>query len=313
MTETHIIAICQSAFSAAPQKVTRDTIGNAAYVYTAHVGGSEYVIKASGRRELILGAAYWLKKLQALALPVPRIIALQTASAPYYLIMPRLPGTDLGVVYDGLTAAQKRDLAREMVSYQNTVATIPAADGFGFLHSYDDARNKKASWADVVRADILRSGRRIARNGIFGADYARRVQSLLPRFRNYFATVQPRAFFDDATTKNVLVCGGHITGIIDLDWLCFGDRLFALALTQMALIAMRADTLYTDEWKNLERLSPTQNSALDFYVLVFCLNFMSEKGMRFNRQKAPPVTEEEKRLLEDTFEAYLKKVNQNEQ
>ena len=37
--------------------------------------------------------------------------------------------------------------------------------------------------------------------------------------------VPPLPFLDDLTTKNVLVDGGRLSGVVDVDVVCFGDPL----------------------------------------------------------------------------------------
>jgi hypothetical protein len=114
------------------------------------------------------------------------------------------------------------------------------------------------------------------------------------------------AFFDDATTKNVLISDGKLAGIIDLDWICFGDRLYVIALTTMSLLSMHVDLEYVDYWKKLENLNNMQETVLLFYILVFCVDFMSEKGMRFNKEETDKVNTDGIIFLENTFEIYYK-------
>lgn len=100
------------------------------------------------------------------------------------------------------------------------------------------------SWSDVVKANIARSEERFKQTNIFSMEYIQCLQKLLPSFQTYFDSVKPEPFFDDATTKNVLIKDAAFSGIIDIESICFGDRLFFVALTQMALHSMKADLDY---------------------------------------------------------------------
>jgi hypothetical protein len=84
----------------------------------------------------------------------------------------------------------------------------------------------------------------------------------------------------------VIVHDGELSGIVDVDWVCFGDPLFTVALTRMALLARRYETDYIAFWTEALALSPTQRAALSFYTALFCVDFMSELGDSFN-QEAP--------------------------
>jgi len=302
VTQEIVNRICLAEFSSQPVSIERNLTGIGSYVYTLTFPSGKFILKISPDRGVIEGSSYWLSRLKDLPIPIPRIVAINADASPAYCVLTFLEGKDLGAVYRALTDSQKKDIARRIFEYQTAVHGIPQANGFGYLRSYTDSANMKPSWSDVVRSHIQRSEKRIIENGLFSPDYVNRVTGFLPRFLDYFSGIEPRAFFDDTTTKNLLIDDGRVTGIIDLDWICFGDRLYVIALTAMSLLAMDADLAYVEYWKGLERLSADRERALRFYTLVFCLDFMSEKGMRFNRDAIEPVQSEEIDRLKGIFE-----------
>lgn len=310
ITDETVNEICLKEYKATPDSIQRNTVGIAAFVYTIEIHERKYVIKIAESKELICGSAYWLTTLQGYDLPIPKVTGINTNTLPYYLIMTWVPGKDLCLVYRDLSSAQKKHVAQDIFTYQNRIQGLPAPDGYGFLNSYDDTTNLKKSWEEVVESHITRSETRIMENGVFTADYVRRVRRLIPHFREYFSSIKPSAFFDDTTTKNVLVSDGRLSGIIDLDWICFGDRLYVIALTTMSLLAMHADLEYVEYWKELEKLSREREAVLLFYILVFCIDFMSEKGMKFNRDTAEKVEENEILTLQGVFEEHYTKLQQ---
>lgn len=306
MTEDIVNTICLQVFNASPSSIKRNHVGIAAFVYTVEISSNKYVLKISETKELINGSIYWLNKFQALELPIPKVHSLNVQISPYYCVMPYIPGQDLGLVYKSLSNNQKKDIAHSIYQYQNALKSLPPAKGYGFLHSYEDTMNMKNTWIEVVENHIKRSEHRIIQNDIFSLDYVNRVKIFIPHFSDYFSTIKAEPFFDDATTKNVLIDQGKLSGIIDLDWICFGDRLYVIALTTMSLLSMQTDLEYIEYWKKLESLSGIQEKVLLFYVLVFCIDFMSEKGMTFNQEENIKVTSTEKTLLESIFEMYCK-------
>jgi aminoglycoside phosphotransferase len=308
MTKDIVNTICLQVFTALPSSFQRNHVGIAAYVYTIEISGIKYILKISETKELINGSIYWLNKLQSLELPIPKIHSLNIHESPYYCIMYFIPGHDLGLVYKTLSNDQKKDIACNIYQYQNALKSLSAANGYGFLHSYEDIHNQKNSWKEVVESHITRSEQRIIQNNIFSIEYVNRVKTFIHFFYDYFNTIKAEPFFDDATTKNVLIDQGKLSGIIDLDWICFGDRLYVIALTTMSLLNMQTDLKYVEYWKKLERLSDIQEKVLLFYILVFCIDFMSEKGMRFNKEEDVKVTNAEKTLLQSIFEEYCNKL-----
>lgn len=301
MNTEFINQICVQEFHQTPIEIRRNCTGIGSYVYTVTYPENRYVVKISDNAKVILGSVYWFDQLKDLNIPIPRIIALNCEQNPVYCIMTYMEGSDLGLVYTTLSLEEKQNIAHQLFTYQNRVRTIPRADGFGFLHSYDDSENKKSSWNDVVYAHIKRSEERIRQNGIFSTRYTDILLQRFPYFERYFSAIQPEAFFDDTTTKNLLIHNGSISGIIDLDWICFGDRLYVIALTTVSLLAMKADLAYIDYWTELEKLTAEQERVLLFYKLIFCADFMSEKGMKFNRDHAEKVDRNAIQFLQNLF------------
>lgn len=56
--------------------------------------------------------------------------------------------------------------------------------------------------------------------------------------------MKPIPYLDDISSKNLLVENGHISGVIDVDWIGIGDKLTFAALTNMAFINLGYDTDY---------------------------------------------------------------------
>ena len=75
----------------------------------------------------------------------------------------------------------------------------------------------------------------------------------------------------------------------------------------MALLSMQADLDYAEYLKEEMNLNSSQEKALQLYVLIFCIIFMSERGSRFNQDEPVPVSEQEKNLLIKIFEKYYEK------
>ena len=58
----------------------------------------------------------------------------------------------------------------------------------------------------------------------------------------------------------------------------------------------------------LHQVHDHTDKALKFYILIFCVIFMSEKGMCFNQTEPMKVSEEEKMLLQEIFNRYYEEL-----
>ena len=278
-----------SGFAGEPtQQVTRFPAGLAHYVFDVRLaGGASLVVRLGlpSARAAFTGAEYWSRTLRPIGVPLPELLQSGDHAGMPYLILERLPGTDLGLVYRSLSIEQKKSLAERIVGIQRTVGGLGEGLGFGYV-AHPDGPFPHASWRDVVQSSLERSRRRIARAGVFSAELVARVERELARRSGYLERVRSRPFLDDTTTKNVIVDAGRLRGIVDVDVVCYGDPLFTLALTRAALSNAEEDPDYVTYWRDLLDLTGAQLDALSLYTAVFCLDFMGEVGHRFNRTDA---------------------------
>jgi aminoglycoside phosphotransferase (APT) family kinase protein len=265
--------------------------GLAHYVYDVVLAsGRSLVIRLyrTGEDEDCASAIYWSNLLRPMGVPLPALLHAGTRAGMPYLILERFPGRDLGLVYDTLRLEQKRAIAAEVVRIQRVVATLPEGQGFGFVpRCHGPFRHR--SWSEVIQASLARSRARIEKAGVVSADPVSRVERSAERFAPYFSRIRPTAFLDDTTTKNVIVHEGRVSGLVDVDLICFGDPLFPISLTRTALVNAGHDQDYVDSWCELLALGPEQHAALCFYTALFCADFLGELGHSFNREDPIPV------------------------
>lgn len=270
MNENMISEICLECFSQKPGTIERFTIGQGNFVYMVECAGNKYVFRCSSESGAYENTIYWLEKLSAIDIPVPKVIAKGKYEEYEYLLLTYLEGKDIGLVYLQLTDDDKRAIAKEIVKIQNQAAVLepedPGADW---------------SWTAEIDDMLERAKRRIAQNGFFEVEKVERLQREMAQLDEYFANVQPTVYLDDISSKNLLIHDGRISGIIDIDWIGMGDKLTYVALTNMALLNMEYDTDYVRYILEEMRLNDVEKKAFLFYTLMYCVDFMGERGTQF--------------------------------
>jgi len=258
--------------------------------------GDNFVVRIGSpdQAEDFVGAAHWSQALRPIGVPLPSLLATGKHNDFPYAVLERLPGEDLGVVYDGLELGQKRTIAARMFAIQRLVATLGEGRAFGYVKL--PGAPGRSSWRQVIDDSIRRSQSRMASANSLNSRAIERVSTAVERMDGYFARVRPIPFLDDTTTKNVLVHDGSFSGIVDVDWICFGDPLLTVALTRASLLNSGRDLAYTDYWCELFEPSRERDAALRFYTALFCLDFMSEFGHRFSRDTPTVSAREVERL-----------------
>jgi hypothetical protein len=290
--------------------ISRFPLGLCHYVYGVQLAdGRALVLRVASRDNLPLlrAAVAWDAVLKPIGVPTAQILeAHLEVTGPDdlpYLVLERLPGADLGDVYAGLTAAQRRQLAESVVEVQSRVSSMPLGRGFGYVPS-PTGPFPAASWSAVVEQNLARSRKRMEQNGS-SAPLHDRVGRLLRESAGYLDAVQPQGFLDDLTTKNVIVHEGRLSGVVDVDAVCFGDALYTPALAKVALIADGQEPDYVEAWLERLELRPEQTKAFDVYTAVFVLDLLSERGLHFNRPEPVVVSDDRESRLRQLFESLV--------
>jgi Ser/Thr protein kinase RdoA (MazF antagonist) len=281
--------------------VTRFPTGLCHHVFDVDLGDAGHVVVRvadPGNRHLLAGATAWTARLRPLGVPLPAVLAHDVAAdTPLpYQVLERLPGDDLGLVHSALSVAQRRALAGSVVEVQSAVARLGVGTGFGYSAD-PEGHPPHGSWADVVHDNLRRSGGRLSGAAPAVRELHARVVARAAALRVFLDGVPAVPFLDDLTTKNVLVDDGRLSGVVDVDVVCFGDPLWTPALTTVSLVAADLSTDYVDAW--LELLSPDADArtAFDLYCAVFCLDLLSEDGLAFNRETPVALDEPRTRRL----------------
>ena len=283
-------AIYRTTFGRGAARADRFPTGTHHHVFDVDGPAGAAVVRIASTRGsgTFDAAARWSALLRPLGVRLPAIRARGTHDGFDFLVLERLPGTDLCHVYRDLTPAQRREIAANVARAQRCLDALPDGPGFGHAAAYDDP-SLRPTWRAVIEANLARSRARISASRVVDVTVVDRVWARLDALDPILRAVRPRPFLDDATTKNVLCDGGRFVGIVDVDEVCFGDPLFAPALTRASLIAGGLQTDYVDFWLAERSPDAAGRAAFALYVGVFCLDLLSEAGQRFNRCAPPPI------------------------
>lgn len=281
MNEEIIIKLCIDSFAERPKTLSRCAVGTGNYVYIAELSDRKVVVRCSEETDAYRDTIYWLERLETLDIPVPRVLGKGTFEGYDYVILTYFEGQDIGIVYTELTAEEKCEIAKTVVDIQNKVALLPLED-----------IPTDWAWKAVFVDDMLtRAKERIIANGYFDPEKVDRLMTVAEELGAYFTGIQPVAYLDDISTKNLLIHEGRVSGVIDIDEMGMGDKLTYVAMTNMALLNMGCDTDYVTYLLDAMQLTEEEKKAFAFYTLLYCVEFMGERGMWF-MDKQVPVSEE---------------------
>jgi Ser/Thr protein kinase RdoA (MazF antagonist) len=236
--------------------------------------GESAVLRTSDRANAFAFTRQNLQVLRALGLPVQTVLA--TARRPEggsYILLNWLSGRDLVHELAGMSGAQMTHLAEQVVECQKRVGGLPQAARFGWAPIGRSGNLEK--WTQIfgepASAAAVDDGTRLG-------GLRARLCTLRSRVEPYFDTVKPVAFLDDLTTKNVLVDNGVLSGIIDVDFICYGDPLHATGATMACIVAdaLQQASFYGDELMRCWNPDGAQRRAIWFYAALWAIGLFQK-------------------------------------
>ena len=296
MNTQAIAKIFLSSLCLQPNDIKRCAVGIGNEVYIVECEKENYIFRCSEEENAYAETIHWLTRLSELDIPIPKILSHGTYEKYQYLILNYIPGEDIGLVYTTLTTAEKKQIAKDVMKIQSKVAGLK-------LDITEDAW----SWQDFVNEMLDRAEERMASNGYFDTGKVTRVREEMRLLDEYFSQVKPLAYLDDISTKNLLIHNGKVSGVIDIDWMGVGDNLTFIAMTYVALRNMDCETDYVDYLLEERGCTEDERKAFLFYCLMFCVDFMGERGMQFGDKKIEvneTVIEKLNRIYEELWQVY---------
>ncbi|MDB5527669.1 MAG: hypothetical protein JWR51_772 [Devosia sp.] len=290
-------SVAKQVMGASPVAITRFTTGAQHYVYEAQFAELPPVVVRIGSQSAhaaMAGAVHLSRLLRPRGVPLPALLA-QDIEAPLpWIVLERLAGGDLGGVIGSLSERQLDRIAAGVAAAQAAVAQTGSAGRYGYAIRPEDA--PFASWEAVLRGNLDRSRQRMAAHGLFDTGLLGTVETILTSQRERLAQIPATPFLHDTTTKNVIIDpAGVLSGIVDVDDLCFGDPRYPAALTLAALLAYGGPTGYVAAW--LHHAEQAGDAIFRLYVAIFLLDLMAEHGGVFNGNEQPSKPEDRARML----------------
>lgn len=277
-------------------QIERCGVGIANYVFIVSTATEKFILRCSKDEDAYKNTVYWLQKLSVCEIPIPVVLSKGKYKDYSYLILSYIPGDDIGNVYYKLSDSEKKQIAKEVVKIQQKVSKI------------DVSTDSEWTWNNVVDGTLNRAQERIKRKHYFDIGKIYIVKELQQEIQDYLVRVRPTPYLDDISTKNLLIHNGKLSGIIDIDWMGLGDMLTFVAMTKVALLNMNLDTKYIHYL--LDEIHPNmiEYKAFVFYCLIYCVDFMGERGMQF-LDKTIPVNESIIKRLNDIFDILMEEWN----
>ena len=267
--------VAQAALKTGVHHVSRQTLtqsGNAIFRVQL-ADGRAAAVRINPRRGIFGYTQHNFDALRTLGLPVPNVLASgATAAQGSFIILEWVPGQDLQYELASMSAQQMTRIAETVSDYQKRVASLPESRGFGWAPIRRHAT--AAQWTEIFG---LPSSEEPPDDAPALEHVRARLRALRRSVEPYFASLRPTCFLDDMTVKNVLVEHGDLQGIIDVDFVCYGDPLMTIGTTlaHIAADVGEAGRFYGEELLRCAAPSRDAQRAIYFYSSLWMTGFLA--------------------------------------
>ncbi len=290
--EELIRKITAKVFSSEPQKIERMKIGLDNEVYSVQVADQEYIIRLN-KSDSLKGSTKYIPLFNSKGIKVPDIIADDYSKEliPFnYQVLSKFPGDDIGLVFSTLTDEQLKSIASEIADIVKKLITIPTNGKFGCVGI--DESELKDSLFEIWQETLRNIKERTEQTKVVSPEYLDVFENSLTKYNDYFKTVSSQFYFDDMSSKNVIINNGEFAGLIDLDGVAYGDFLEGIGRIKASWYGTRQGEIYTNAVMNSLSLSEEQRKMVTVYALLTRIHWLSEIGIQFNQNTSTNIDSE---------------------
>lgn len=237
-------------------------------------------------------------------LPIPSVVALDTSRrlAPYdYIILTRLPGTNLAESWQTLPTARVRDLAWEAGVALARLHTI-MLPAFGKLREQSAPRFH--TWSGYFGDYARRYIDAAARYGLLDDALRSRLEEVLVRASDPLMRVgQGMLVHSDYHYENILQDGGRLSGILDFEWALSGDPSYDfITADERERQVPGSEAAFMAGYQSVRAFDAEHDRRISLYRLFLHLETTTMHAQRGNTNAAQLALTETQMLIE-TIEA----------
>lgn len=265
------------------RSVRRMTAGIANEVYAVTLPSREVIVRLNADSASMRGAEEHIRLFRSLGIAVPEMLASdysKSASRFAYQIQSKLDGTDIGHVIATLSEDQLRAVAREIAAIVRKLEPLPTSGRFGWTGGGKEATFM--TWPDLLKDMGAQVAERAAATHVVSDRHLRAMGALLASYLPYFSRVASVFYYDDMSSKNVMVRDGRFAGLVDLDTVAFGDPLEGVGRIEASWYGTQHGRIYARALMAELDLAPEERTMVSVYAVLNRIYWLSERGIKFN-------------------------------
>jgi aminoglycoside phosphotransferase (APT) family kinase protein len=306
MIET-ITQIIRKELSEEPIKITRMKTGLCNEVYLAELPSKKVIIRLNKNPKEMSGSAKNLALFKSLGIKVQEIIAedYSLSDSPFaYQIRSYIEGKDINHVIEDLSEEELRGIAQNIAEIVKKLKPQTTNGKYGWAGGSDHLFD---SWAQLIEAQIQDIVDRNEKTGAVGDNYIQIAKDLLEQYRAYFEAVPSTFYYDDMSSKNVLIHEGKFAGLVDLDTVAYGDPLEGIGRIKASWYGTPYGKIYSEAVIDALELTEKEREMVHVYGMLNRISWLSESGIQFNQNTSSEINwehvEKDKTVVKTMIEA----------
>jgi aminoglycoside phosphotransferase (APT) family kinase protein len=305
--------IVVKVFGTEPQKVIKMKVGLDNEVFQVEVKNESYIVRLNSRNS-IKGSSKFIPLFASLGIKVPRMIAEDYTKEfiPFnYQILEKLEGTDIGNVVSTLTEEQLDGIAENLVKIIRKLKVLPTNGSFGYVGIEEKEEKLQPTQLDFINGMLQMVKDRNAKTGVVKKEYIEFFEELIADNSEYFKNVVSEFYYDDMSSKNVIIHNGQFNGLVDLDGVSYGDCLEAVGRIKACWPGTSYGNYYSETFMKKLDLTEEQRRIVTMYAFFNRIFWLSEIGVQFNSNTSTEIDQDKVEENNKVVDALVKEVQSN--
>ena len=149
------------------------------------------------------------------------------------------------------------------------------------------------------------------KTGVVQEKYFNAFEKALNKYDTYISSVPSQFYFDDMSSKNVMIDKGVFVGLVDLDGVAYGDYLEGIGRIKGSWHGTGYGTIYSEAVMKDLGLSESQKEIVTLYALLNRIQWLAETGIQFNQNTSTAIDREKVTAHEKVIDAMIEELKIN--
>ncbi|MFC1623657.1 phosphotransferase [Patescibacteria group bacterium] len=306
--QKQISDLIKEDFKQKPLKIEKMTTGICNEVYLIALDNNkEIILRFNTDKKHMIGSGFNIPLFKKQNINVPEIITEDYSKTkfPYsYQILSKIKGKDIGSVFHELNEEQLKDIAKKLASVINKLKKLPTSGKFGDIAGKDE-ENMFDSWLGVILDMYQEIKTRNQKTGVLDSEVLNILDNVVKKYTPYLKSAESIFYYDDMCSKNIMIDNGKFSGIVDLDYVRYGDYLEAIGRIKASYFGMKKGEIYLEAIIKELGLSAKDKELITVYAILNLIYWITEEGIQFNLNTTTKINwENVKRKTEAVKEMY---------